>query len=62
MTDTEFEQIINELHGDLIEVAGLSWEAGHLVRKMDPVAFAEMKYRYENSFMDHDESVDETEE
>ncbi len=62
MTDAEFEQIINELHPDLIKVAGLAWEAGHLVRKMDPVAFAEMKSNYENYFDSDEEDVDETEE
>ena len=46
MTDNEFEQLLNEIN-DEVTVFGQTFEAGTLIRKMDPVAFEVMKSEYE---------------
>lgn len=40
MTDNEFEQLLNDVFGQ-------TFEAGTLIRNMDPVAFEVMKSEYE---------------
>ena len=61
MTDYDFEQLLTNIHGE-IRVGNLSWEAGYLIRKMDPVAFDEMKSAYEDSVESDEDDVDETDE
>ena len=61
MTDYDFEQQLTDIYGE-INIAGLSWDAGYLIRKMDPIAFDRMKSDYEDSIEDDEEIVDESEE
>lgn len=42
MNDDEFEELLNEIN-DPITVFGCTFDAGTLIRKMDPIAFEAMK-------------------
>lgn len=61
MTDYDFEQLLTDIYGE-VRVGKLSWEAGYVIRKMDPVAFDEMKNNHEDSIESDEDDVDETEE
>ena len=64
MTEFEFEQLLNDIHGE-IKVVGLTFSVGSLIRKMDPVAFYQMQSDYESTLEDDgnfsEDDVDEIE-
>lgn len=61
MTDSDFEQHLTDLYGEF-RIPNLSWEAGYVIRKVDPAAFAMMKNEYEYFIESDEDDVDETDE
>ena len=59
MSKDEFEQMLNETN-DLVNILGMNWEAGSLLRKVDPVSFTEMYWMHVHSMDWH--SMEEVEE
>lgn len=53
MTDCEFELMLNELN-DPVTVANFTFDFGTLIRKMDPIAFKQMKNECEDTIKPND--------
>jgi len=48
LTDEEFEDVLNNIYGD-INICGMTFDSGYVLRELDPTAFRCGKIDYEDS-------------
>jgi len=48
ISDEEYEQVLNEVYG-VVKLGHFEWDAGYLIREMDPTAFRCGKADYEDT-------------
>lgn len=54
MTDEQYEEALNEMYGE-VSICGMTFNAGHALKELDPIAFNCGKADYEDANGDNED-------